>query len=143
MPTNGRYHSDQEWFQLITTCRQSGLSDREWCAQQGIPASTFYNAVTRLRKKACSIPGRENAAPVMDLTSRKQDVVQIDIIPDDVPELASPVPVKAGPPDMHFDNLHTIEIQLQSGATIRVNNGADAVLLEKVITILGRPSYVS
>ena len=143
MPAKAQFRSDKEWFQLITTCRRSGLSDKDWCEQQGIPVSTFYNAVTRLRKRACSIPERESAAPVIDLTSRKQDVVQINIVPDDVPELAAPVPLKAGSPDMHFDNLHMIEILFRNGATLRVSNGADTALLEKVITILGRPAYVS
>ena len=43
----------EEWMALITECRQSGLSDAAWCEQQGISVSSFYNAATRLRKKAC------------------------------------------------------------------------------------------
>ena len=53
------HHSDEEWMQLITSCRQSGLSDKEWCVSNGIVVSSFYNAVVRLRKKACQIPERE------------------------------------------------------------------------------------
>ena len=48
--------SSEEWMSLITSCRQSGLSDAAWCEQNGISASCFYNAVSRLRKKACRIP---------------------------------------------------------------------------------------
>lgn len=28
-------HSDEEWMQLITSCRQSGLLDKEWCTANG------------------------------------------------------------------------------------------------------------
>lgn len=41
------------------SCSQSGLSDKEWCTANGIVVSSFYNAVVRLRKKACRIPERE------------------------------------------------------------------------------------
>ena len=41
-----------EWMDLVTECRQSGLTDAAWCNEHGISPSCFYNAVTRLRKKA-------------------------------------------------------------------------------------------
>ena len=40
-----------EWMELVTECRQSGLTDAAWCNEHGISPSCFYNAVTRLRKK--------------------------------------------------------------------------------------------
>lgn len=42
-----------EWMELVTECRQSGLTDAAWCNERGISSSCFYNAVSRLRKKAC------------------------------------------------------------------------------------------
>ena len=45
-----------DWMELVTECRQSGLTDAAWCEAQGISPSCFYNAVSRLRKKACQIP---------------------------------------------------------------------------------------
>ena len=40
-----------EWMELVTECRQSGLTDAAWCNEHGISPSCFYNAVTRLHKK--------------------------------------------------------------------------------------------
>lgn len=40
-----------DWMELVTECRQSGLTDAAWCEAQGISPSCFYNAVFRLRKK--------------------------------------------------------------------------------------------
>ena len=71
-----------EWMDLITECRQSGLTDAAWCNEHGISPSCFYNAVTRLRKKACQIPEPAGKASTLDLTSHKQDVVQITIEPE-------------------------------------------------------------
>ena len=42
--------SMEEWMELVTECRQSGLTDAAWCHEHGISPSCFYNAVTRLRK---------------------------------------------------------------------------------------------
>lgn len=38
-----------DWMELVTECRQSGLTDAAWCKAQGISPSCFYNAVSRLR----------------------------------------------------------------------------------------------
>ena len=43
--------SPEEQYRLVMDCRQSGLFDARWCEENGIQPSTFYNWVTRLRKK--------------------------------------------------------------------------------------------
>ena len=63
--------NDSFWLERITQCRSSGLTDRQWCIENGIPVSTFYYHVRALRKKACEIP--ETA----DTSRQKQEVVQI------------------------------------------------------------------
>lgn len=74
-----------EWMELVTECRQSGLTDAAWCNERGISSSCFYNAVSRLRKKACQVPDPVRKASNFDLTSHKQDVVQIAIEPKNSP----------------------------------------------------------
>ena len=32
----------QNWFQVIQECRDSGLTNREFCRQRGIPEKKFY-----------------------------------------------------------------------------------------------------
>ena len=41
--------SKSEQFQLILECRQSGLTDVQWCRENNIKPSTFYNWVSRMR----------------------------------------------------------------------------------------------
>ena len=49
------FRSNDEWLSLITACRSSGLSDRDWCRNNGIAPSSFYNAISRLRNEACAV----------------------------------------------------------------------------------------
>ena len=130
--------SDTEWLALISECRRSGLSDKIWCEERNIAISSFYNAVTRLRKKACDIPKAASDRRIVDLTSKKQDVVQIDIVPD---EDSDPViPTCRDTAAVHLDNSHTIELKFDNGMSMRISNQADPFLLEKVLCMVRRLS---
>lgn len=63
---------DEYWMNVINTCRTSGLSDSQWCRNNGIKPSTFYYHVKCLREKACQIPISMGPG-----TPQKQEVVQI------------------------------------------------------------------
>ena len=39
----------EEWMELVTECRQSGLTDAAWCNEHGISPSCFYNAKKPVR----------------------------------------------------------------------------------------------
>lgn len=145
MPTRRAPKSDREWLSIITECRQSGLPDKVWCDQQGIPASTFYNAVSRLRKHACELPDKEPSAAVLDLTNR-QEAVPICIVPDrgSKPDSLKGQLYPSGPgmnpvhpvSDMHLDNSHMIEIVLNS-SLIRIYNGTDPELMRYAVQAVG------
>lgn len=49
-----------EQIKLIMECRQSGLSDYQWCREHGIHPGTFYNWVSKLRKAGYVIPDSES-----------------------------------------------------------------------------------
>lgn len=65
--------NDEYWLKLVTQCRASGLTDRQWYIENRIPGSTFYYHVRALRKKACDVPEAADAA------AQKQEVVQIPL----------------------------------------------------------------
>ena len=131
--TPGR--SLDEWMELVTECRQSGLTDAAWCNEHGISPSCFYNAVTRLRKRACQIPDPVGKASTLDLTSHKQDVVQIAIEPETPPaELISTERNNS----LYLDNSHTIEIEAK-GLRIRMNNDIQPILLRTLMDVLKEP----
>lgn len=124
--------SSEEWMSLITSCRQSGLSDAAWCEQNGISTSCFYNAVSRLRKKACQIPDPVGKSNALDLTSCHQDVVRIAIESED--DLAERIPDKENH-SLYLDNSHTIEIKV-SGFCIRLSNSVHPDLLKTLLNTL-------
>lgn len=126
--------SQQEWLQLITECRQSGMADNAWCDQHHIPLSSFYNAVAKLRKKACAIP--ESTAPsdnsyALNFTSH-QDVVRVDI---------GPVPKAAGGHIAVSDlgTPHTIELMM-GDIRIKISNSVEPGLLAMIFRLLKEPS---
>ena len=121
--------SKEEWFSLIQQCRKSGMTDAQWCLANGISRHTFNNAIKRLRKCSYAIPSRSQR-DIYDLTSPKQDVVKVDIVPD-VPLPKETLPAVAP----HFDNSHMIEITF-GDIHISLCNGADPVLVSKALSLL-------
>jgi transposase-like protein len=119
-----------EQIRLINECRQSGMTDADWCRENGIAVSTFYNWVSRCRKTAADqIPAPNYGHCVIPRS--KQDVVPIDIVPDRLTEqhIAS---------QMHqtnLDNSHTIEVSMND-VTIRISNDADPVLLTRTLRLI-------
>jgi len=124
--------SESEWLQLISECRQSGLADNIWCELNEININTFYNTVTRLRKKACDIPEPTKTTCELDLTSR-QDVVPIEICPDLYPNTNALANTES--PTAHLDNSHTIELMI-GNVCLKISNAADPTLLEQVLRVV-------
>ena len=124
-----------DWMELVTECRQSGLTDAAWCEAQGISPSCFYNAVSRLRKRACQIPDPIKKVSTLDLTSRKQDVVRIAIEPENSPEELLPNPMDSS---MYLNNSYTIEIET-NGILIRMSNSVQPSLLNLLLNALRNP----
>lgn len=122
-----------EWQSIIQECRRSGMTDAQWCLEHGINKNTFYTAVKRLRRKACSVPERIQPDKVHDLTAPKQEVVKVGIIPEkDLP--GDMVPGFPGTKPF-LDNSHMIEISF-GGYTVALCNDADPVLVSKVLSLI-------
>lgn len=66
----------EEQYRLIVECRQSGLTDHQWCVEHDIKPGTFYNWVKRLRQKGCmdlpAATGRSYSTP------ERQEAVRVD-----------------------------------------------------------------
>ena len=63
-----------EQLKLINQCRQSGLTDADWCRENDIAPSTFYNWVSRCRKAASD---QIQEAPLPGKKSRTKSAIQI------------------------------------------------------------------
>ena len=128
-----KQHNDEYWMKQINACRTSGLTDYQWCRQNGISPSTFYYHVKILREKTCAIP-----SPAKSESVNKQEVVQI--FDSSMPELSSL------PSAVHESHSHNPEMSLNEsvpavqifyrGIQMNITNHADASIVAVAIQIL-------
>ena len=69
--------SIEEWKEIITTARESGLTDKDWCMANDVSINTFYYNVRRLRMHACEVP-----VAMPQQTQLQAKVVPLEIIND-------------------------------------------------------------
>ena len=110
---------------LIQECRTSGMSDKQWCEMHNIPMSTFYNTITRLRKKACDIP-----VAVKHSVYPTQQVVPLTIL--DTPETREPQTARNQPDDAGVPAV-TLSIH---GFRVEIHNHADKETIENTLLVL-------
>ena len=116
-----------EQIRIINECRQSGMTDADWCRENDISVSTFYNWVSRCRKAAADQIPAPNYGHC-EIPRSKQDVVPIDIVSDHLTEQNTAS-------QMHLDNSHTIEVTMKD-AVIRIHNNADPTLLTRTLRLI-------
>lgn len=59
----------QKWLDIIHRCRDSGLSNRQWCEENGIELKSYYYWLSKIRKLAIeSIPRKPSALSTMPST---------------------------------------------------------------------------
>ena len=114
--------TEQEQYEIIMECKQSGLSDHQWCLEHDINPGTFYNWVRRFRKQACEFPapaGKDRFQAI------HQEVVKMEIIPDQSTDL-----------------YEQSSMELQIGqAVLRISNQTDSRLLEQTLKLIGAFSF--
>ena len=108
------------WMSRIMTCRKSGLSDVRWCKENGIPPSSLYYWIKKLRMEAPDIP-----APNHDLAVPfKQDVVPLRVMND----------IQMSDSDQSLPSTAII-IKLE-GISLEIQNGADETTISNTINAL-------
>ena len=83
----------EDQIKLIMECRQSGLSDYQWCEQNGIHPGTFYNWVSKLKKSGYTLPDTQKNS---EMKPEIQEVVKVDLI-DSVSEVEQNVSLQTQP----------------------------------------------
>ena len=123
--------SFDERVRLVRECRSSGLTDRQWCSERGINTNTFYSWIGAMRKKGMDIPKKEGNGERM-----KQEVVRVEILPDDVsgPDGSFSFGRGENGPCQKAGMFH-MEVVMGAG-TIRAGNGTAPRLLEQAIRAL-------
>ncbi len=110
---------------LITECRQSGLTNREWCLEHGINLSTFYSWIKKLKKRTSfDIPPAMSTQEKSNRTTRKEspEVVQVNVL-SKTATIREPAMMR----DMSMQE-NTLEIRMKD-VYIRANNSTDSFML--------------
>ncbi|WP_367566029.1 transposase [Lacrimispora sp.] len=125
--------SVEEQYKLIMECRQSGLSDQQWCLNHDIKPGTFYNWVKRLRQRG----GYDIPAPAGRSCKEapKQEVVRLEFNenPASVIEASVPMYEVSYPPQTLA--LPVMELSIGK-VSLRISNGIDQVLLAQTLKAL-------
>ena len=70
----------EQQLKYILECRNSGLTDYQWCQEHGIHSGTFYNWVSKLNKAGyADIP---NPISRLNKMPTKHEIVKIEVTPD-------------------------------------------------------------
>lgn len=132
-----RRRSLEEQFRLVTECRQSGLTDAQWCMKNDISPSSFYNWTSRLRQKGVDLPTPSAAASVPE-----QDIVRIDIVQDtpvsgtfiDSPTVGTSLTGPSGIKEVKYSQP-VMELSLGE-VTLKISNEVNVSLLASLMVSL-------
>ena len=55
----------QKWLEVIHRCRDSGLSNQQWCEENGISLKSYFYGLAKIRKLAIeNLPHKRNVGSV-------------------------------------------------------------------------------
>lgn len=121
-----------EQIRLIMECRQSGLSDYQWCRKQGINPGTFYNWVSKLRKAGYTIPDSESRVSGVPVS---QEVVKLDLVERGI---STPAIMEQNVSHLASSGSSCIAAEIECGSIrIRLFNGADVSVIQNTFQYIG------
>ena len=124
----------EEQSRLIMECRQSGLTDHQWCVEHDIKLGTFYNWVKWLRQKGCMDLSASTGRSYSVLES--QEVVRVDF--HDIDMLSYEQPLDTLPTSGERNSFSVTEpMKLSVGSfLLTIPNGTDPQLLAQTFRIM-------
>ena len=122
--------TDEQWFNLVLECRQSGLSDRAWCTSKGIAPNTFYYHIKDLQEKAFDLP--ESISMSQPQT---HEIVAIDL--NEVVDYREPIEAST-PSTISRDNENdSVAVILDfNGINLKILNNASDIVISNTIKAL-------
>ena len=121
-----------EQIKLIMECRESGLSDYQWCITKDIKPGTFYNWVSKLRKSGYTFPESKSKSTGIPV---KQEVVKLNLIGH---EMAAPAMVEQNISHLPLPAPSNVAAEIQHGSiTLRLFNGADISVVQNALQCIG------
>lgn len=121
------FKTDQEWFDFIQRCRTSGMSDSDFCREQGVSRTSLYRHIRKLREKAYELPKKHED---------KHEVVQLevygDMLTDPITASVEEVEEAGNSQERNESRIHII----CGGFHVDIDEGADRSTLQDTLSIL-------
>ena len=122
----------EQQLKYILECRNSRLTDYQWCQEHGIHPGTFYNWVSKLKKAGyADIPdpiSRLNKMPI------KHEIVKLEVTPDVVMADNLPEKMEQNACFLNEPSKDSVVEIVLSNATIRFVNNTISVC--EILTIV-------
>jgi len=113
-------YNNSEWEDIIKRCKSSGLSDYQWCRDNGIALTSFYRKLKQFRD--IHIEPSAQVLPIAKTQESVQEVVPLEVIPDQETQTS-------------YNNEGKVVAARVTvkGMTIEVFNAADPGLIKDII----------
>ena len=136
----GNNYESQTSIKRRTNEAHNGMSykwfaDYQWCEQNSINKSSFYNWVNRLRKVGYQFPEPENKKHNLPM---KQEIVKVEVLSNELKESSIIEKQNARtlkPVVTESDNAPAVEIRM-SGTTVKFFNNTNPELLKFTLECL-------
>jgi len=120
------------WAMQIDACNRSGLTVKQWCAENGVAVKTYYYHVKRVREEMLNTVEIANALkqPRSGSTREGAGLMQTGLaISDRLPVFAAlPMPKPKG-----------VAVTVRVGAyAVDIQDGADEAVVEQVLKVVAR-----
>ena len=98
--------SIEEWKEIITTARESGLSDKDWCLANDVSVYTFYYNVRRLRRHSCEVPATASQHKQLQNKVVPLEIVnsQDDLSPTSLNQRTTPISINCNGISVSIEN---------------------------------------
>ncbi|MBM7615156.1 IS66 family insertion sequence element accessory protein TnpA [Alkaliphilus hydrothermalis] len=104
-----------EWRQIISECRSSGKTIRDWCKENSIKSSQYYYWLRVIRNESVALVQKELHAPPATFAA-----------------------VEIREEDTTYENKNdTCAVVKGQGFSVEIKNGANIQTLEQTLRILG------
>jgi len=118
----------REWAAQIENCKQSGLTVRQWCEENGIHKKTYYNRMKRVREEL--LETLETSGKSLKLSEQNNSVGSRKQTQLEVPAFVS-LPMASG-------GVGAAVTVWMGGYAVDIRNGADSSVVEQVLQAVSR-----
>lgn len=128
-----KFKTDQEWMDAIQSCRTSGMTDKEWCHNNGISQTSLYRHIRKLKKKDYTIPGHSHVR-----LDERHEIVPVDLCEIGEPETTyNGSLTDAGKADISISGNLSSGIHVTTGKfRIDIDNDVNTSVLRDTLKIL-------